>query len=108
MRLEEIKNLLADCIRTYSITVEKEDAGKKILCEYNLEVSKTEPEKKLLYAIFPEKDEIYNILSKKKVKAIFVTESGFGIELIDATPQEFEELSKKFNVPLTVENSILD
>ena len=100
MKLNEIKNLLADSIETYSTTVRKEIDGNLYDVQYELNVSKQDATKRFITVLFGG-DRIYDALKELEVKTIYCGSNGFIIELDVSDPELFEKLATENHIPLT-------
>jgi len=102
MKLNQIKNLLADEIETYSTTIRKKDEkGDLYDYEYELKVNKQDPGKRLLRVLLLKEDNVYEALKELEVKTIYCGNSGFIVELNVSDPTLFEKLANENQIPLT-------
>ena len=99
MKLNEIKNLLADGIETYSTTIRKKDEkGELYDYEYELEPSKQDPALRFMNVLFGNNQ--YDKLEELEVKAIYSGKNGFIIDLRLDDATLFEKIAKENKIPL--------
>lgn len=106
MKLNEIKDLLADSIETYSTTVRTEIEGNLYDVEYELNVSKQDATKRFISVLFGG-DRIYDALKELEVKTIYCGSDGFIVNLDVSDPTLFEKLATENRIPLTTTKYIV-
>lgn len=106
MKLNEIKNLLADSIQTYSTRVQRQEGEDVYTYEYEIEVSKQDPTKIFMSVLFGV-DNIYDALKDLDVEHIYCGKNGFIVQLITNDDDLFERIAKEAKIPLKVTKSIM-
>ena len=101
MKLNEIKNLLADEIETYSTTIQNQEGDDLYEYEYELKVSKQDPEKRLLRVLFLKKDNVYEQLKDFEVETIYCGQHGFIVQLIINDKDLLQKIANENQIPLT-------
>jgi len=106
MKLNEVKDLLADKIAYYTTTNQREENGEKFEFEYQLRLDKQSPEFKLLTALFS--NEVFKELNELEVNYIGCDRNGFIISIKGEDVYKlFEEINRKHKIPLTITKNIL-
>lgn len=106
MKLNEIKNLLADEIETYSTVIQNQEGEDLYEYEYELKVSKQNPGKRLIRVLLGE-DNTYEQLKDFEVETIYCGHSGFIIQLIVNDKDLFQKIANENQIPLTTTRYIV-
>ncbi len=106
MKLNEIKNLLADTIETYSTTIRRKEGEDLYEYEYEVDLSKLEPTTKFLNVLFGQ-DTIYEKLKDFEVESIYCGQHGFIINLKMEDETLLENIAKENKIPVNISKYIV-